>query len=137
MKRFFFVCSLVCGLLLALPINADVYVIVNDSNTSNISENDIRRIFLGKIKTFPDGKSATPITPADNADISNEFSEKVLNKTSSQLKSYWSKLIFTGKGTPPAVLSSEQEIIESVAAHADQIGYVSTKPSGVKIVAEF
>ncbi|MGB1303739.1 MAG: phosphate ABC transporter substrate-binding protein, partial [Pseudoalteromonas marina] len=47
--------------------------------------------------------------------------------------------VFTGKGTPPEKLGSDQAVIDFVAANADAIGYVdSAKVSdNVKVVATF
>ena len=42
----------------------------------------------------------------------------------SQLKSYWSKLVFTGKGQPPRDVQTDAEMIELVAGNPNIIGYV-------------
>lgn len=104
----------------------DVAVIVNPSNNSEISENDISRIFLGKNKSYTNGNSVEPVNTKYGSGVRQEFEDKLIGKSKSQMKAYWSKLIFTGKGKPPKELSSDDEILAFVAANPNAIGYISS-----------
>ena len=115
-----------------------VNVIVHPSNDSNLDQSTISRIFLGKAKAFPNGTSVVPFDQAEGAPATAEFNDKVLSRSGSQLKAYWSKLVFTGKGTPPEKLSGDAAVIEKVASTPGAIGYISGDASGnVKVVATF
>jgi ABC-type phosphate transport system substrate-binding protein len=103
---------------------ADVAIIVNPANSSAVSLDDVSKLYLGKSKTFADGKAATPFNLPDNSPSHAVFSEKALNKNSSQLKAFWSKLVFTGKGTPPAELASDADVKAKVASDVSAIGYI-------------
>ncbi len=118
---------------------AGVAVIVNSANSSTITEDDVSRIFLGKIKAFATGDSITIVNLKYNDPIRNEFEKKVLNKKASQVKAYWSKLMFSGKGKPPKELSSDKDILAFVAANSGAIGYVAegNVDSTVKVVKTF
>ncbi|CCQ09263.1 ABC-type phosphate transport system, periplasmic component [Pseudoalteromonas luteoviolacea B = ATCC 29581] len=132
--------KLVYGLLFAsMAATADVSVIVHPSNASTIDASTIEKIYTGKVKAFPDGSKVTPIRLAEGNPISEEFNSKALNKSSSQLKAYWSKLIFTGKGTPPDEVNSDAEMLKLVAANPDHIGFVSSSAvtGDVKVVHSF
>lgn len=63
---------------------------------------------------YPSGKAIEVFSLSDNSDIASDFKEKALNKSNSQYKSYWSKLIFTGKGKPPRQIKSEDEMINVI-----------------------
>ena len=118
----------------ALAVN----VVVHPSNADSLDENTISRIFLGKAKTFPGGASATPIDQAEGSAAAEEFNSKVLNRSSSQLKAYWSKLVFTGKGTPPKAVADDAAVIEMVSKNPGMIGYIQGDGGGaVKVVASF
>ncbi len=115
-----------------------VNVIVHPSNNNALDKSSISRIFLGKAKTFPDGSSVTPINQNEGTPITDEFNDKVLGRSASQLKAYWSKLVFTGKGTPPKKVATDAEVIQMVANNPDMIGYISGDGDGsVKVVASF
>lgn len=105
---------------------AEVVVIVHPSNAAVVSGDDISRIFLGKKSSFPNGSDATPYYLAAGDPIREAFEEKALGKTSSQLKAYWSKLIFTGKGTPPPETANSDAAVAKVAADPSAIAYVDS-----------
>ncbi|MBY0419788.1 MAG: phosphate ABC transporter substrate-binding protein [Pararheinheimera sp.] len=105
---------------------ANVAVIVHPSNAAALTQDDINKIFTGRAKSFTDGKAAEPVNLAEAVAVRADFDQKVLGRSSSQMKAYWSKLVFTGKGTPPKELASEQEVIDAVAKNPAAIGYVSS-----------
>lgn len=125
--------------LLSMTAQSAVVVIVHPSNSSSLDVAAINRIFTGKEKSFSNGNKAIPISQVSTAPATDEFNEKVLSKTAAQLKAYWSKLVFTGKGTPPKEMSDDQEVLKLVASNPDTIGYISASAvdSTVKVVMEF
>ncbi|MBQ4851607.1 phosphate ABC transporter substrate-binding protein [Pseudoalteromonas sp. MMG013] len=133
--------KLTCLLLLTGAINAyaDVSVIVHPSNGSSFEASTIKRIFTGKEKSFSNGNKVIPISQGAGSAVTDEFNDKVLNKSSAQLKAYWSKLIFTGKGTPPKEVSNDAEVLKMIAANPDTIGFVSSGAvtDQVKVIKQF
>ncbi len=118
---------------------AEVVVIVNPSVSATVSTKDISRIFLGKSKSLPGGHKVKPLSLSDGNAARDEFKEKVLKKSNSQLKSYWSKLIFTGKGQPPKELGSDADMIAKISSDPGSIGYISKESvtDAVKVLASF
>lgn len=129
-----FICT--SALLLSFSSLANVAVIVNSANNAAVDEADISRIFLGKIKSFSTGETITLINLDASQATRGEFEEKVLNKSASQVKAYWSKLIFSGKGKPPEELATDKDILAFVAANPGAIGYVAeaSLDGSVKVV---
>ncbi|MEZ7492115.1 phosphate ABC transporter substrate-binding protein [Pseudoalteromonas distincta] len=117
---------------------AEVAVIVNLSNANALDAETIKKIYLGKAKSFDNGNKVNPATQNGTA-IADEFNSKVVGKSSSQLNAYWSKLVFTGKGTPPEKFDSDQAVIDFVAANGDSIGYIDSSKATdkVKVIATF
>lgn len=111
---------------------AEVAVIVNPSNANALDTDTIKKIYLGKTKSFDNGNKVNPATQNGTA-IADEFNSKVVGKSSSQLNAYWSKLVFTGKGTPPEKLDTDQAVIDFVAANADSIGYIDSSKATDKV----
>lgn len=119
---------------------ADTSVIVSASNpNSAMNQVTVSKIFLGKSKSFPDGSQAIPVDQNEGSAIRESFNSNVLGKSDSQLKSYWSRLIFTGKGTPPKQSGTDAEIKSLVANNPNTIGYIdsSTVDGTVKVVHKF
>ncbi|MDQ9092902.1 phosphate ABC transporter substrate-binding protein [Pseudoalteromonas haloplanktis] len=122
----------------SFSILADIAVIVNANNGNAIDQTEIKKIYLGKSKSFADGTKVNPVNQNGN-NVADEFNDKVVGKSSSQLNAYWSKLVFTGKGTPPEKLDNDQAVIDFVSSNADSIGYIDSSKvtDSVKVIATF
>ena len=129
---------LLACLLLSGIASAEIAVIVHPSNANALDKTAITRIYTGKAKSFPNGEQAVPVNQADGP-TTEAFNKSVLNKSTNQLRAYWSKLIFTGKGAPPKVVNSEAEVMELVSSNPNIIGYVDAASvnGSVKVVAKF
>lgn len=139
MKFLISVCLSLLLLIAPLSANAAIAVIVHPSNSAALDNNTISRVFLGKLKSFPGGGQAVPVNLAESDPTTTAFNKSVLKKSGSQLKAYWSKLVFTGKGTPPKVIDSSAEMIKLVGSNPNLIGYVdaSQVDGSVKVIATF
>lgn len=118
--------------------HAEVVVIVHPSNANTISDEDIKSLFLGKRKAFPNGDEAVPLNLLVDSDARNQFNVNALGKSESQLKAYWSQLLFTGKGVPPRELAITDAISE-VASNVKAIAYVDAAQvnSSVKVIKTY
>ena len=123
----------------SLAAMAEVAVVAHPSNENTMNKAQLVKIFLKKNKAFDDGSAVIPIYQESKLDISKEFNTKVLNKSASQLKSYWTKLMFTGNGSPPKKVKDAGEMIELIAKNPSLIGYIdASKVTGeVKVIAKF
>ena len=97
---------------------AEVAVIVNAGASAAPSQADVANIFLGK------NKSLKGVDLKDWNPTKEKFYAAVTSKNEAQLKSYWSGLVFTGKGQPLPSVAGDAEVVAKVAAEADAIGYV-------------
>ncbi|MDP2714676.1 phosphate ABC transporter substrate-binding protein [Rheinheimera sp.] len=131
--------ALLLTALLSGAAAADIAVVVNPANANAVSADDLNRLFLGRASSFADGSKATPLNLAEGQAGRDEFDNKVLNRSAAQLKAYWSKLVFTGKGTPPKELADDAAVKAAIAADATAIGYISSASvdGSVKVVASF
>jgi len=117
----------------------DVVVIVSASNaTTTLSKNQIVDIFLGKANRFPDGSKVVPIDQAEGSAERDEFYLKASGKSAPQLKAYWSKIIFTGRGQPPRDVANGVEVKKLIAENPNAIGYMdrSLADASVKVLGE-
>jgi ABC-type phosphate transport system substrate-binding protein len=116
------------GVALGLMSNvaiADVVVVVSaKSPVVALSRSEVEDIFLGRTIRFPDGVLAVVIDQAEGSAVRNEFYDKVFGKSPAQIKAYWSKIIFTGRGQPPSSVSSTLEMMKRLSADPAAIGYI-------------
>ncbi|MGB0503297.1 MAG: substrate-binding domain-containing protein [Thalassolituus sp.] len=133
----FFLFALLLG---STSTYAETAVIVSNSNANaTMDSKTVSRIYLGKSSKFPNGEAAVPVDQADGSGVRDTFNESILGKNSSQLKAYWSRLIFTGKGTPPKELGNDAAVKEMVAKNPNMIGYIDSAAAddSVKVVLTF
>ena len=117
--------------------SAQVAVVVNPkSPLATMTADQVSGIFLGKSNTLPSGGTALPTDLPDSAPAHDLFYTKVTGKSSAQVKAAWSRLVFSGKATPPKELGSSAEVKKFVASNPDAIGYIekSAVDSSVKVV---
>jgi hypothetical protein len=130
----------IIGLALSLScavVEADVVAVVSaQSSITALDRNQVADLFLGKTNRFPNGVQAVPIDQADGLAVRDEFYSKVLGRTAAQMKAYWSKIIFTGRGQPPPSVSNDIEMKKRISENLAAIGYIdrSLVDSSVRVV---
>ncbi|USX13504.1 hypothetical protein NHH88_28270 [Oxalobacteraceae bacterium OTU3CAMAD1] len=115
----------------ALSASAETVVIVSQKNpATRMFSEQASQFFLGKSTLF------TPIDQAEGSPIRADFYRKVADKDAAQVKALWSKLVFTGKGTPPKEYAGNAEVKKAVAADPKAIGYIdkSAVDDTVKVI---
>lgn len=107
-------------------VYADVLVVVNKNNDSELSSEYISRIFLGKKKSFSNGVSAIPLDLTQGNAARTKFVKTLLKKNDQQIKAYWAQLLFTGKGTPPREVDDASMVIDLISKNPSLIGYIDS-----------
>lgn len=125
------------GLLACNIATADIAVVVHAKNpVQSLSTQQVKRIFLGKIGTFPDNQPATPVD-GPRGTTRDRFYLQTAQKNTIQMKAYWSQQTFTGGANTPKALDNDAAVIEAIHHDTTAIGYVTTpvpKDRGVKTV---
>jgi ABC-type phosphate transport system substrate-binding protein len=127
------------SLLVSSLAFSDMAVIVHPDNTSNFNNDIIKKIFLGKQTKFTNGNRAIPMNATETLPTYVAFIDKIVGKSRTQINAYWTRLVFTGKGSMPATLASDTDIIATVAVNQGAISYVdsSSVTDKVKVIANF
>jgi ABC-type phosphate transport system substrate-binding protein len=140
MKRKLFVIAL--GILLLVAVGraqaAGVKIVVHASNpVESISKSKAADLFLKRATRWENGRAVTPVDQSEKSAARGAFTKELLGKEVAWVKSYWQKMIFSGRATPPAELPSDGEVLDLVRSNPDAIGYVgesATIPGGVKVL---
>ena len=111
--------------------NAEVVVVVHPSNSvASMSAAQVSDVFLGKTTGL------SPIDQAESSGVRSEFYQKVTGKDAAQVKAIWTRLIFTGKATPPKEVAASADVKKAVASDPKAIGYMekAAVDESVKVV---
>jgi ABC-type phosphate transport system substrate-binding protein len=113
--RSFAAAALLCTA--ALAAQADIVVIANPA-AGPLTKDQVADLFLGK------NQSLTPIDQADASPIYADFYKKATGRDVAQVKSTWSRIVFSGKGQAPKQLPDSAAVKKAVAADPKAVGYV-------------
>lgn len=110
---------------------AEVAVIVNAGASSAPTQSEVANIFLGK------DNSLKAVDQASWNPTKDKFYTAITNKNESQLRAYWSGMVFTGKGQPLPSVADDGAVIARVSSQADAIGYVDKTTVNDKVKVLF
>lgn len=112
---------------------ATLYVVVSDNlRGENFSGDRVKRILLGEISIINNQRLILIYPSYSSPDI--QILSSFVGKGGSvrNLKSYWSKMIFTGKATPPLTANNDGEL-RQMLGQGNVIG-VAMNSAGMNVV---
>jgi ABC-type phosphate transport system substrate-binding protein len=132
-------------LVLLLPVfvgaaePSSIVVVVNpQSGVDKLTRDEIIDIFLGRYRKLPSGKMALPIDVSEASPDRARFYQLLVKKSSSEMSSYWARLVFSGQTSPPFQVPDTKTALELVQSSPNAIAYVdrSAVTANVKVVFE-
>ena len=104
-----------------------VVVVSAKSQVTSLSASQVADIFLGKVSRFPDGNQAFAIDQSEESAARERFYSQFTGKSTAQVRSHWSKIIFTGRGQPPRQVLNSVEAKRLVVENPNAIAYIESK----------
>ena len=87
----------------------------------------VEEIFLGKTTSVGKKKVKVNIATLRGGLVHESFVKNYLNRTSSQFKNFWKKLVFSGKAKMPKSFKTEKELVVHVSKTEGSVGYIHIK----------
>lgn len=109
-------------LLLSTLSLADEYVVISNKDMKDLSDSEIKAIFLKKL-IFANDTKLVPINLQARDPLRLKFEKKVLHMSFQRLKSYWTKQHYLGH-RPPVSMKSQESIKAFVKKVKGSIGYI-------------
>lgn len=136
--------SQIVALVLAVALSTaafahDLVVIVNPATKiETLTRAQTLDIFLGRYRKLPSGSTAMPLDLRDNAPERAQFYMSLAHMDAALMQSYWARLVFSGKASPPFQVEDPLMAIELVATNPNAIAYVdrSLVTHRVKVVLD-
>ena len=116
-------------------MHAEETLVVNGASAlSGLSSDQMKDYFLGKKTTWEDGTKVVVVVIKDGSSSDALLSK--LGKNNQQFMTGWKKLVFTGKGSMPEQVESDDALIALIAKTPGAIGLVdkSKVKDGVKAI---
>ena len=115
----------------AQAFSGQVFVIANSNLT--VDPSSIKSIFLGDTQF----SGSVKLEVTDNAAAQSDFLSKALGMDKAKYDGLWVKKSFRDGVTQPPARGTDAEVIDFVKKTPGAIGYVTTAPSGVKVVQQY
>lgn len=116
--------GLIALLAVSCASHADLAVVAaRGSPIERLDAREVADIFLAKTTRLPDGSRVQPLELSDEG-VKAEFYREISGKTLPQINSYWTTLIFTGKGRPPRNVEEIHRLIELLNSNPYAITYL-------------
>ncbi|MDA8017099.1 MAG: hypothetical protein MPN21_06570 [Thermoanaerobaculia bacterium] len=117
---------------------AFVVIVHADNPATSVDKDRLSKMFLKKIKRWQDSEAGVEaFDQLELSEVREAFTHSVHGKSVSAIKSYWQRMIFSGRDVPPEELESDLDVIEAVAEDEGGVGYVSSDAAlseGVKTI---
>ena len=111
-------------------------IVAKSASTGDLTIEDIKDIFIGASKTFPNGDRAVPCAHK-NSKTANEFYKGFAGISAKKAKAKWTKLVFTGRAKKPKSVGDDEEAVDFVKDTSGGICFVkSSSQGGTQIVAK-
>jgi hypothetical protein len=115
-------------------------VVAPSNRMSEVKRNELAKLFLRKMTRWQDGQEVLPVDQWARSPVRVAFTRDILRAEGlsqlSAVESYWIQQLYSGRGTPPPVKSSDAEVLDFVARNPGAVGYVATDAdtTGVRVV---
>lgn len=117
----------------------DLVVIANPtSGIDHLTREETIDLYMGRNRKLPTGATSLPIDLGGDGKEREQFYFLLVKKDLSQINSYWARLVFSGKATPPFQAPDMRTAVDLVATNPNAIAYVdrTAVDNRVKVVLE-
>jgi ABC-type phosphate transport system substrate-binding protein len=102
----------------AMGAQATDLVVVTHPSAGGLTKDQVADIYLGKSQAF------TPLDQAESSPMYADFYKKATGRDVAQIKSTWSRVVFSGKGQPPKQFPDSAAVKKAVSADPKAVGYI-------------
>lgn len=98
-------------------------IITSKDNTCECSLGFIRKLYLGRVNKYRDGRIAAPIIYKDTSSMQSKFFDVVLHSSEPRLSKHWSKIEFSGRGSRPRYVQDYDDLVDKIDSDNRYIGF--------------
>jgi ABC-type phosphate transport system substrate-binding protein len=127
--------SVICA---TAALAEDVVVVVNQKNSvTKLSRDEVIDVFMGRNRLLSSGVTAMPLDLPSTAVERADFYFRLTGKSMSQINAYWARLILTGRASPPTLMHSQEEAMQTITENRSAVGYVNRNKTSSQVKTVF
>ena len=132
-----FLAAIAAGAAEPSPVTSvSFFVSARGSDRSrNLSEGDLRRIFLGEISRWPNGHRIVLYVRSFDSAAGRLFLDRLIRMPDIDYAQWWLGAVFRGRAAAaPRVMPTPDSMSKAVAANADAIGFDSPQAPDAELL---
>lgn len=107
----------------AAQAQAIVLVSARAGGIVELNRETAAQLYLGRRTALPDGRNARLLDlPA--GPLRDQFYERLTGKNPSQIRAYWSRMVFTGRAHPPHEANDQEDALRRVLTDPSALAYL-------------
>lgn len=118
---------LLVAIFFSASTQAEFVVIASSMSPINsLTREELGRIYLKRLKILPRAGNLelTPVKQSATQGVEEAFYLHVTQKNTHQLRAYWARLMFTGKGKPPVDGKDDEGVKRLVTKNVGAVGFI-------------
>jgi hypothetical protein len=101
-------------------------VITHPGNqATTVDRKFLAEAYLKKVSRWPGAEPLRPVDQLPESAVRRQFSDEVIKRPVTTVKSYWQQQVFSGRDVPPPELENDEAVVRYVLRHPGALGYVS------------
>ncbi|MGD8778319.1 MAG: phosphate ABC transporter substrate-binding protein [Ignavibacteria bacterium] len=104
---------------------AQVSVIVSKESQYELTDSQVKNIFMGNMLSWPDGSKVVIVDQPESAS-GKDFYSKFIEQSINKIRVKWTKLVLSGQASAPLKVDNDDEVKKNVASNQNAIGYISS-----------
>lgn len=125
MTKLFFIISI----FITHSCFADIHVITHTDNPiQQLSQDEIRDLYMGRSKAFPNGEFASVFDRKEDSEIRARFFKHIAGMRLRQIDAFWARLVFAGRMLPLEKVEHVSDLERRIAENKNAIGYINQSP---------
>ena len=100
-----------------------VLVSARSGGIAELDRDTAAQLYLGRRTSLPDGRGARllDLPAGPERDL---FYQRLTGKNPSQIRAYWSRMVFTGRAQPPHEVDDQEDALRRVLADPSTLAYL-------------
>lgn len=115
-----------------------IVVVPSSQTVANLTSGDLRRIYIGEMTRWPDGRRIMPVMMPAHSRETETFLRRVVRLSAIDFAQEWISVVFRGRApAPPTIAPTASAALDIVASHPDAIAVISDVeiPSGMRVIS--
>ena len=122
---FLLITTVLLGAVASTVAEAQISIVVSKSSKQMATPSELKQMFAGARLTWSGGEKVM-IADQSDSEVGKSFYQKFVEKSVSQIRTEWTKLVLSGQASAPKKCSDDEAVKKALADNPNSVGFIST-----------